>query len=256
MDLGVDVVLSIPYLDRSGNMCVFISFGYYIFVVARRPCFPEGNNPMNDMTNTATDSGLSFSRRAMLKAAGVTAVGAGLFAGTASANSLNEIHFCGCSQVCVDSNGFGFVVFGWETDDGWDHKAVSFSQIAYGTGNGVTEDERVRFCYTVEEFLEDYDVGGTEHKIIAVRQDGCNFCNPGQCASKALADLDEILIPGVGDVSFGECDTRGYGQVTCSGDKFGEPETVNVFKSNCGLYGEDGEERSGGPPEVRGRSGK
>lgn len=205
---------------------------------------------MNNMTEKFRGSGLAFSRRTMLKVAGASTAGAGLFSGMASANSLNEIHFCGCSQVCVDSNGFGFVIFAWETeDDGWEYMARSFSQL---TGKNISINERVKFCYTVDEFIEDYDVGGKEHKIIAVRQDGCNICNPGQCASKALSpdNLKSISLPGSGKTDWEGCDTDGFGSYTCNGNM------VEVVQANCGLYDEDGEERNGGPPEERGRSGK
>lgn len=126
---------------------------------------------MND--RSGSESIVPVSRRNVLKAGAVTAVGAGLFSGTAAATNANQINFCGCSQICVEredeDEGLFYAVTAWEEDSEW-----HFGTIRFGEGAGSQCE----------------DVEGTEKKIIALmpqaNPDGEVYCNPNQCAQKAL----------------------------------------------------------------------
>lgn len=193
---------------------------------------------MND--RSGSESIVPVSRRSVLKAGAVTAVGAGLFSGTAAATNAQQINFCGCSQVCMDREGDknkdgAFLVITAEMIGGewyFDHEEFTGSQ-----GD---------FCYDVE---------GTDKKIIGIRPKVWNegdagdpvfvYCNPTQCAQKALdvyLDLDE-----------GENIPKNR-PLACVNDGFGPSDDikppfdgVEIVRGRCGDAGKEDRSRGRGP---------
>jgi hypothetical protein len=178
-------------------------------------------------------------RRTVLKSAAVAAVGAGAFAGVASATNPKQINFCGCSQVCLEregpeeaKGGTFDVVLAREDGDGWEFE---FVEQPPREENG-TKDTESDFCYEIEE--------GSDWKVIAVRphkNDDCTgssitlYCNPGRCARNALDAYREGC-----DVA--ECVNDGFGT-------FEDPKggTVEILHGRCGEPGRDGRDRRGPP---------
>lgn len=185
-----------------------------------------------------------FNRRTVLKSAAVAAVGVGAFSGTASANEAEQINFCGCSQVCVvmTEAEAGFqVILAEEADDGWEFSLVPEDR---------TEKLPNRTCYEVED---------SDQKIVAVRPYGkgglCGgqmeelYCNPGQCAQKALTELKSPeFCPESEDPNYADrpkCVTEEFGTVTASPEGE-ESYDVTIVQGRCGEAGKS-------PPGRRGR---
>lgn len=159
------------------------------------------------------------SRRNVLKASAIGAVGVGLFSGTASATNPNQINFCGCSQLCLDrpkgDKGVFYAITAEMVDDEW-----AFGRIRFGEQRGSDCD----------------DVEGTDKKIIAVvpqvNPDGLAYCNPNQCARKALdVYLEENGLDCVNDVD----DEPAFG--TFEDIKDTPDNTVEIVRGRCGKPG-------------------
>lgn len=175
----------------------------------------ESEEFMND--NIGSESVVPVSRRNVLKAGAVTAVGAGLFSGTAAATNADQINFCGCSQICVErpdgDEGLYWAITAEMVDGEW-----SFGRIRFGEQAGAKCE----------------DVEGTDKKIIAlvpqVNPDGLAYCNPNRCARRALGVyLSEESL-------------------TCQNDVDGEPafgtfediktqDQVEIVRGRCGKPG-------------------
>lgn len=167
-----------------------------------------------------------FDRRTVLKSAAVAAVGVGAFSGTASATIPEQINFCGCSQVCVydeDNDNFQ-VVLAREPYELEDFKVVKSED-----GDKLGD----QFCYEIEEDSEWKVVGvmgasGGDNPSVCnpdAEEDGI-YCNPGQCAQKALAAL--------GDLS---CD-KGT-EPRCLTPSEIEDDGVEIVLGRCGKPGRD-----------------
>ena len=183
--------------------------------------------------NESFESLIPVSRRNVLKAGAVTAVGVGLFAGTAAATNPRQINFCGCTQVCVDRaphdefdrdvGGFFQVILAMEDGDGWMFEPVVF---------GDDDDEKFQdFCF---EAVGDYE----GYKVIAVRPGNLEevYGNPGQCARKALAAyLDETGFT-VGNDEDGDGVPEWGTYDDISPDTVGNPE-VEIVHGQCGQAG-------------------
>lgn len=128
---------------------------------------------MADQTRgTGTD--LSIKRRTVLKAGGTTVLGLTGLSGTASASPPSEIRFCGCSQVCVQTDASYRILYATETDGGY-----TCSLEPSITGTEPTSSD----CYTV----------APGEKIIGVL-DGTRtlFQNPNNCAQQAIEAIDGL----------------------------------------------------------------
>jgi rubrerythrin len=120
-----------------------------------------------------------LNRRSVLKTAAASAVAATLFSGSAAATNADRINFCDCSQICVER----------PDDDKGLYYAVTAERV-----RGNWEFGRIRFGARAGSKCE--DVEGTEKKIVAlvpqVNPDDLAYCNPNQCARKAVdVYLDE-----------------------------------------------------------------
>lgn len=91
--------------------------------------------------------------------------------GVASAHSPDEIRFCGCSEVCVDSKRSYRVVYATEEDDGYS------CRVAPGTDE-VEHSEPGCFKAGDDEKIVGV-LGGVRHM----------YHNPNNCAEKALDDV-------------------------------------------------------------------
>jgi hypothetical protein len=181
-----------------------------------------------------------FDRRTVLKSAAVAVVGAGALSGTASANVPDQINFCGCSQVCVTPTG------------GDDTFQVVLAKEPYDQDDFKLVTREGSFCY---ELAED-----SEYKIVGVRGPGggnnpdiCNpqsdpdasrpnlglYCNPDQCAQKAIDAL--------GDLS-----CSGHIEPECLTSRELNKRGVDIVLGRCGKPGRDappGRQGQNGPPE-------
>ncbi|MEF8863416.1 MAG: hypothetical protein V5A40_16930 [Haloarculaceae archaeon] len=180
-------------------------------------------------------------RRTVLKSAAVAAVGAGAFAGVASATDPKQINFCGCSQVCLErgeTGGTFDVVLAREEGEGWEFEFVE-QPVDEDGGKDFDGD----FCYEVGE--------GSDWKVIAVRphkKEDCKgssitlYCNPGRCARNALDAYRDGC-----DVA--ECVNDGFGT-------FDEEEgkgKVEIIHGRCGEPGRDGRVRDDRSRDDRSR---
>lgn len=121
------------------------------------------------MTSQDPDNSSTINRRTLLKTTGATAFGIAAFTGSASArqHSLEELRFCGCGRVCVDSDERYRVVFA--TEEGGETSCRL---------SCVSSDPR---CYSA----------GSEEKVIGVLDTADNlFSNPNNCARKPLENID------------------------------------------------------------------
>lgn len=189
-----------------------------------------------------TNGSTGFKRRTVLKTAATAAVAAGAFSGVASATNPGQINFCGCSQVCLEreeTGGTFDVVLAREddSDDGWEFDFVERPMEGRGRG-------RRGFCYEIDE--------DSEWKIISVRAHNSSpcggrdpfyhYCNPGQCAQKALAAYRDLC----DNVECVNCDPDDDGCVPAFG-VFDDPRrddpdgrgTVEIVRGRCGTPGKD-----------------
>jgi len=91
--------------------------------------------------------------------------------GLATAHPPTEIRFCGCSQVCVDSEESYRILYATE-EDGY--------SCTLAPATDETE-ERDPGCFTA----------GDDRKVIGVLGGARNlYYNPNTCARRALADVD------------------------------------------------------------------
>lgn len=159
---------------------------------------------------------LSVRRRSVLKAGAVTAIGAGVFSGTASATEAEEIQFCDCVEVCVDrevdKGGDFYVIVATEDGDGYTFTETKFSG-------------KQDFCYEVPD--------AETQKIVALRPGTSEdevYCNPNECADVVTSHSDFTS------------------QYTCGTDEFGTFQEIGLTKedyvtiSPCCIECESGEE--------------
>ena len=186
-----------------------------------------------------------FSRRTVLESAAVAAVGAGAFAGVASATNPNQINFCGCSQVCVEREGpdeekggtFDVILAHEDdSDDGWEFEFVEQPDEDDDPDRKPSKSD---FCYEIEE--------DSDWKVIAVQRhtdkedkrckqarDGL-YCNPMRCTQDAVEAYITYITGGDGTCGGDE-------PVTCVNDGFGTFDDpldgkVTIVQGRCGEAG-------------------
>lgn len=149
----------------------------------------------SESEQTGTGSGLS--RRSVLRRAGAAgvglAVGAAAVPGTASANTVETIAFCGCSQVVVygedlDDAQYTAVLYCGDPPDG-DIECASLTGTAERV-NYEIEDQDCKIIGVVGRTNPQGPDGEPEQSVSV-----CNQYGPQQCSVKALADVepDDLL---------------------------------------------------------------
>lgn len=163
------------------------------------------------MNHSETGDNGRFRRRDVVKLVGASAVGTVAASGTASAHTITEAVFCGCSQVCACGDGKISVIVAHETSDGFSCETIP-----------IDEDPNSDFSFCYEE---------SDGKVIAIEDgDGTVVCNPHDpCAEDAINACIE-------NDCFEKC--HRYGQ---RGGPCGQ-----AFLRNCGDGGDGGPGRSGG----------
>lgn len=145
-------------------------------------------------------SGSAVNRRRLLKLVGRTAVGLGLWSGTASAHRFT---FYGCETVCTDTDGNFAVV---DTGDGYEGRTLSPD-----SRRDVPWSHDHTFCYTAADgervvgFVEENIYGGT------CGGNGCTLhVNPNDCVAvdgrEILKTLDRDTVGVCGSAIEPACD--------------------------------------------------
>ncbi|USZ67065.1 twin-arginine translocation signal domain-containing protein [Halorussus salilacus] len=138
---------------------------------------------------SSDDDTFSIDRRDVLKLTGAAVVGAGAFAGSASASSTQ---FIGCTQVCTGTDGDHVVV---STDDGYECRLLDKSDEEQATErDDLAFAAEVYACYQTDEgeaivgvLHRDADAGGEDTAV-------AGFClNPNDCASQYYESAEEVL---------------------------------------------------------------
>lgn len=213
--------------------------------------------------NSGSESGNPVSRRRVMKAGAVSAVGVGLFSGVASATNPKQINFCGCSQVCVDrddeTDGGTFrVIRAYEEEGEWVFETTAFAP-------DDSDEEDNSFCFDVE---------GTdpEEKIIGVKKGSLEpvgleedenelyvYGNPNQCAQKALDELFSRYVDENDNTIFDLVNgsVSGNDPEPVFGTGFDDPvpdpdDTVDIIRGQCG---KPGREPNPGPDVPQGPQG-
>lgn len=161
------------------------------------------------------DDTFSIDRRDVLKATGAAVVGAGAFAGSASAS---RTQFLGCTQICGGTDQDHAVVWTGEAyecrvlDKEDDEQATTRDDLAF--------EAELYACYQVDDdeaivgvLHRDADAGGEDTEV-------AGFClNPNDCAAEYYDSAEQVL-------SELDCDAYDEIQTECIG----------------WVYDEDGEE--------------
>lgn len=120
------------------------------------------------MTPDTGGSPGGIDRRDVLKAAGAGAVGVAAFSGVGSAHPPDEVRFCGCSRVCVDSTNSYRVIYVVEQE--W----LTTCSLEPTTSEPAESEPR---CIEADE----------NETIIGVLGGARNvYWNPNACAEKGL----------------------------------------------------------------------
>lgn len=162
------------------------------------------------------DDTFSIDRRDVLKMTGAAVVGAGAFAGSASAS---RSQFIGCTQVCTGTDGDHAVVW---TGEAYECRLLDKSDEEQASErDDLAFEAQVFACYETEEDEEtivgvlhrDADAGGEDTDV-------AGFClNPNDCAEEYYDSADQVL---------SELDCDAYDEI--------RPECIGW------VYDEDGQE--------------
>jgi len=118
----IQSVASESEIRSAGN----INNGYILYPGS---CIGLGGMPPQETMTGTGNSGMSLSRHKVLKTTGVSAVGAGLFAKTMSANKPEQISLCRCNHVCLDAKRFGVVIV-WDMKGRYEYAGPRFGKFS------------------------------------------------------------------------------------------------------------------------------
>lgn len=178
---------------------------------------------------------IELNKRRFLKAAGASVVTAGAFASTAEAEHGPSITaaFCGCTQVCVRSENSiaPDVIIAFKRKGSYEFCITNAFEVPYCL-EIINEDTfRVKQPDNCREVSAErlFKAGctipeGSEPKIVAVKHQPREYCNPNNCARKALSNIKNKY-PFVGE--------EGEENPATGCDEDDHPEVETLSSNDC-----------------------